>query len=226
MTTKEMMQQLLQELQRLEQHTKDLQTLSQSFERKKEIDTEARNKTRRIERRKKQLKDDMGKTISLIKSGYWKFSEATRLKEPGYVWECCDSDGIKIVGKVKNIGTDITFVFPDEKIVVSNKFTSDLERAVNSISDTTSIREWRLEKYSRYGFVDSDDYSSSYKNTRYVHTKAGRCIYCGADTSGGSACDTCRDRYKKKRHGVGGYPSVDPYAKGNNGDKYYNHTKK
>lgn len=111
-----------------------------------EEEREQRNQLRRINRRKKQVQDDMYKAISLIKAHSWRFSAAKRIDAPDYIWECTDSDGIKIVGKVNADGTNIKMIFPSQTIAIKNKFCVDLEEALADDYTLRDIRKWRTQK--------------------------------------------------------------------------------
>ena len=179
------------------------------------------SKKQRLENRKTLIKKTPREAIDLIKSKQWRFSDAKRIEEAGFVWECVDKDDVRVVGKVKADSTEIAFCFGEEKIRLKDRYCDELESILVSSLMRGEIYEWKKKK-QEFSFMKDHQYEREYYwiGRSSQNNKVTGCMYCGTTNLVGNVCDTCRDLYQKKRRGMGGYPSSDPNARGSNGQSY------
>lgn len=189
------------------------------------------NRRKRIQRRKNQVLNTPENIIQLIASSHWKFTKISFDKTNSkYIYKYTDKDGISIHGTVNRKSIRIKFIFPNETLDFNTRLCDQLHKALLSSEEQTLVADWQKEKetlYQKektkktavaknhistkcYSPADLSNYSNSDSNNR------SSCIYCGTSTVIGNVCDSCRCRYSKKRRGIGGYPSYDPRARGNN----------
>lgn len=139
--------------------------------------------------------------IDLIRSHEWEFNLFDMQQMiNGYVWEYKDNHDILIKGNTTILYTLVEFHFKKERVICDFTESALIEKALLSIEKKTIINEWKAK--NRPG--------------SYQPTKGYNCVYCGSFCSSGTMCDSCRQKYQKKRKGVGGYPSYDSGAQGSN----------